>query len=107
MPACSSALPSLARAAPVADNRRLRLLPGYVDYDIADLARRDEKYDDALAAIERACALGDHADFLIERAHIRRRRKELDRALADADASKACDLGVNEGCTRAKQVAPR
>jgi tetratricopeptide (TPR) repeat protein len=66
-------------------NPKLRLLRGYVDLDVADVLLRDERYDEALSAANRACALGDHWEFLLGRARIHVRRGDLAAALADLD----------------------
>jgi tetratricopeptide (TPR) repeat protein len=74
-----------ANNAPVAKNPRLRLLRGYVDLDEAELLHSDEKLDKALAAIEHACSIGEHWEFLMERAKILERMKTLDGAQRDID----------------------
>lgn len=84
---------AFARASASIANPRMRLLPGYIDRDKADVLSRDEKWDDALAAIDRACALGDGWSFFMERARIRRHRNELDLALADLDRAAAARPG--------------
>jgi tetratricopeptide (TPR) repeat protein len=66
-------------------NRALALLPGYVDLDRAALYDYQREWRAALGAIRRACQLGDHADFLEERARILRTLKQPTRALADLD----------------------
>lgn len=66
-------------------NPRLELLAGYVDADLADLAEHEKDFTEALAAIDRACARGEHAPFLIARAGIRRRRGEFPEALRDVN----------------------
>jgi len=69
-----------------AKNARCRLLDGFVDYDLADLAWIDHRLADAEADIDRAIALGDCTAFFVERSHIRRARKDsYEGALADAD----------------------
>lgn len=80
-----AAMRDIARTAPVGANRRLRLLAGYVDLEQAKTQRGEGRLDEARITIERACALGDHADFLQERAHVRHARRELPGALADLD----------------------
>lgn len=58
----------VASAAPVAKNPKLRLLGGYPDMDRANIAVRSKDFPGALATINRACALGDFGDFLLQRA---------------------------------------
>jgi tetratricopeptide (TPR) repeat protein len=61
---------AVASAAPVSKNPKLRLLAGFVDQDLADIALSKKDFSGALTSINRACALGDFADFLAERALI-------------------------------------
>lgn len=82
------AMLAFAGSSPVARNPRLRLLAGYVDFDHAVMASVAKKPADALVAIDRACALGDHWEFLIERSRIRRHLDE-DVPLALADVNRA------------------
>jgi tetratricopeptide (TPR) repeat protein len=78
----------IARAAPVGLNPRLRLLAGFVDWDLSyDLEDRKD-LPGALAAIDRATALGDYWLFLERRAGILAAsrdyagaRRALDRAI--------------------------
>jgi tetratricopeptide (TPR) repeat protein len=79
------AMAAFANESAHAENPRLRLLAGYVDHDKAETLAHEKKLDDALAAIERACALGEFWDFLDERAKIQTLRGDLEKALADAD----------------------
>ena len=72
-----------AASAPVKDNPRLALLPGYIELDVADVAIADGREADALAASDRALAFGDHWAFLLGRGHVLRHRKENDAALID------------------------
>jgi len=65
------------------DNRRHRLLPGYIDLDKAAILRKDKKYDEALKVVQRACALGNHWEFLLARADINRRAGRAASALED------------------------
>jgi tetratricopeptide (TPR) repeat protein len=74
-----------AAAAPVAENRRLALLAGYLDWDLAETAARDKNYDVAMAAIERANALGENCEFLLARGKIKAARADLEGALRDID----------------------
>ena len=93
---------AVASAAPVDANPRLRLLPGYVDVDQANRLMIDDKPDEALAAIERACALGEHADFLLARAEIHRRRGDLSAARRDLD--RAWELHPGDRAIRMEQA---
>jgi tetratricopeptide (TPR) repeat protein len=75
------AMKSAAAAAPVADNAKLRLLPGYAEIDRAGDFVRSEQLERALEHVERACKLGDHVDFLLEKADILERQKNAEGAL--------------------------
>lgn len=75
----------LALIAPVELNPRMRLLAGYIDLDQAKLLRGEKKYVEALAAVERACAVGEHWEFLVERAEVLQRLARYEEALADLD----------------------
>lgn len=74
---------AFARQAPVADNPMLALLAGYADLDRSEMAWQDAQADTALAAIERACAIGEHAPFLRERAAVLRRKGRPELSLRD------------------------
>jgi len=76
-----------------AKNPRMRLLPGFIDRDKARLLWAEKKLGDALAAIDRACALGDGWSFLALRGRIRNARGELPQALADLDRAAAVRPG--------------
>jgi tetratricopeptide (TPR) repeat protein len=79
------AMDAFARSAPVASNRRLRVLAAYADLDRADWLRGDKKLDDASAAIERALAVCQCSEFLLERAKLEYARNDLEHALGDLD----------------------
>jgi hypothetical protein len=64
------AMAAAAHAVNPSLNSRFRLLPGYADIDRANVARRKGDLDVALKYAEQACALGDNADFLLEKAYI-------------------------------------
>jgi tetratricopeptide (TPR) repeat protein len=66
-------------------NPRMRFLPGYIDRDWAQVLLIEERPNEALVAIERACALGDYWVFLKQRAEIRDHLNDLSGALADLD----------------------
>lgn len=70
------AMEAAARAAPVSLNSRLRQLPGYSEIDRATDFVRDGQLERALEHAERACKLGDNADFLSEKADILLRMKD-------------------------------
>lgn len=84
-----AAMKAYAAAAPVAQNPRLALLPGYELADRADALLKADRKDEALAEIEKACQLGDHADFLAARAEIQGKREAHPAALADLDRAVA------------------
>jgi hypothetical protein len=79
-----------AAAAPVADNPRLKLLAGYSSLDRADTFIRENQLDRALEHVERACKLGDNADFLKAKADVLLRQK--DAAGGRAALTRALDL---------------
>jgi len=81
---------AVAKSAKVSRNPRLRFLRGYVDADQAELLLHDKKLDEALVAINRACALGDYEAFLEQRSRIYRAKKQLPEARRDID--RALDL---------------
>jgi len=87
---------AFAREAKDPARPRLRLLAGYADLDRAKDLRFDKHYDEALATIQRACALGDYWEFLFERAVIQDRRDDVPNALADVDRAIALRPGVAE-----------
>ncbi len=66
-------------------NRRMRLLPGYLDLDRAEQSRSDKEFEKELAATERACALGEHWEFLLARAGAEVRLGNTAAALSDLD----------------------
>lgn len=66
-------------------NPRLRVLPGYIDWDQAQFLETKGQYAEALAAIERACVLREYWEFLEERANIRDRLNDTAGALADVE----------------------
>lgn len=88
-----AAMEAFAAASADPSNPRLRLLRGYVDWDRAQMLRYEKKFDEALAAIERATALGDHWEFLQERAAIAQAQGAPDRALPDFDRALALRPG--------------
>jgi tetratricopeptide (TPR) repeat protein len=85
---------SVARAATDLAHPRLRLLGGYADHDRARLLLGEKRLDEARAAIDRATALGDHWEFLVERARIAVARGDVDAAVADLDRAAALRPGL-------------
>jgi tetratricopeptide (TPR) repeat protein len=79
-----------------AGNPKTRFLAGYVDLDKADVLRRDGKYENALTAAERACALGEHWPFLQGRARIHVWQDEPELALPDLDRALELRPGLPE-----------
>lgn len=88
-----AAMQALASRAPVATNARLRLLPGYVDLDMGESASVAKRYDEAIAALDRACALGDHWEFFQVRGERYRYKGDQEKALADLDRALALRPG--------------
>jgi len=74
-------------------NRRLRVLPGYIERDRAQLLEIDGQHAQALTMIDRACALGEYWEFLEERARIRDRLDDQAGALADVERALAARPG--------------
>jgi tetratricopeptide (TPR) repeat protein len=64
---------------------RLKLLKGYENADRADLLDTEKKYEEALVAIQRACSLGEHWEFLLDRAKTENRKGDLVAAKKDLD----------------------
>jgi tetratricopeptide (TPR) repeat protein len=98
-----------AAAAPVQENSRLRLLPGYAEIDRANAFIRDKQLERALEHAERACALGESVDFLIVKADILRRQAKpveaiaaLRRALTLAPSNALLSLALAEAEADAK-----
>jgi tetratricopeptide (TPR) repeat protein len=83
-----------AKSAPVARNPRLRYLPAYIDLDRALVLRHADKLDEALAADERACALGEYWKTLLDRALTFEVKKELEKA--ERDVVRASELRPDE-----------
>jgi len=79
------AMAEFARSAPVAQNPRLRVLPAYLDIDRASLLRLDDKLDEALAASERACALGEYWKSRLDRALSFEAKADLGQARLDVE----------------------
>lgn len=77
-------------------NPRLRLLPGYVDLDQADLLMVDKRYNEALQVVQQACKLGDHWEFLLKRAKIEGFLGQDAAAFADLDRALALRPGNAE-----------
>jgi cytochrome c-type biogenesis protein CcmH/NrfG len=88
------AMTELAKKAPVAKNPQLRFLPAYVELDRAFSLRHDGKLDEALAANERACALGEYWESLLDRALTFEAKKDLGKA--ERDVARANELRPGE-----------
>jgi tetratricopeptide (TPR) repeat protein len=88
------AMARLAKSSPVAQNAKLRFLPGYIDIDQVETLLHDGKLDEALAATEKACARGEYWRFLQERAHVFDAKKDL--AQAARDIERASELRPDE-----------
>jgi tetratricopeptide (TPR) repeat protein len=88
------AMHAFAATCDPAKNARCRVLDGFEDYDLADLAFADKRIEDAQQAIDRAVVLGDCSVFLTLRAHIRLARKDVEGSLADAQKAVALRYGV-------------
>jgi tetratricopeptide (TPR) repeat protein len=69
--------------------RKLRLLPGYVDLAKADILWCKKNYREGLTTINRALALGDTEDFHATRAVLEQALEQNEAALADYDAAVA------------------
>jgi tetratricopeptide (TPR) repeat protein len=87
------AMRDFAREGNTALNPRMRFLPGYVDLDRAQMFLIEKSPQDALAAIERACALGEYWEFLEQRAEIRDHLNDPSGALADLERAIALRPG--------------
>jgi tetratricopeptide (TPR) repeat protein len=91
------AMDAFVKTAPVAKYPRLRALAGFADMDRAQLLRMDKKYEDSLAALDRAGAAGAYWSFLYERALdldlLKRTAEALD-ALNRADALKPMEPDI-------------
>jgi tetratricopeptide (TPR) repeat protein len=74
-------------------NPRHKLLAGYVALDKADRLRKAKDFKAALATIQKACALGEHWEFLLGRADIYDRSGKPELALADLDRAKKLEPG--------------
>lgn len=72
-----------ARGADPKKNPRLRLLAGYADLDRSHVLHGQKNLDEALKAVNRACALGENPHFLSGRADILRAKSQYQEALAD------------------------
>ena len=73
------------RSAEGSTDPRMKLLQGYVDLDRTHALSRNKRHKEALAVIQRACALGDHWEFLEERADQHLRLDDVASARADID----------------------
>jgi tetratricopeptide (TPR) repeat protein len=69
------------------NDKKLRLLRGYVDWDRAVTLSESGDFEGALRAINRACSLGTHWEFLVERSEIDLQLDRADAAAEDAEAA--------------------
>jgi tetratricopeptide (TPR) repeat protein len=74
----------------------MKLLAGFADQDKANLLRHDHKPEDALAAADRACSVGDYWGFLLERALIQLERNDVPEARVDIDRAATLRPGEPE-----------
>jgi tetratricopeptide (TPR) repeat protein len=74
-------------------NPRLRLLPGYIALDKADLLLIDKEPRQALTTIQLAFAFGEHWEFLYERAAVKDHLDDLEEAMADLNRALALRPG--------------
>ncbi len=72
---------------------KMHLLPGFIDLDKANVLEHDKRYEEALAAIERACALGEHWGFLHERGQHQLHHGDIGKALSDLERAAAMKPG--------------
>lgn len=75
-------------------NPRMKMLPGLIDLDRAQVLENRNDFDQALAAINRACELGEYWEFLEERADIKLWKDDLEGALVDINRAIALRPGV-------------
>ncbi|APR79166.1 GTP cyclohydrolase III (methanopterin) [Minicystis rosea] len=87
------AMDAFARAAVDPSRPRLRLLTGYADLDRARTLRGQRQLGAARAALEPALALGEHWDFLLERAAIELADNKIEAALDALDRAAALRPG--------------
>ena len=73
-------------------NPRFKLLAGFIDLDRSEVAASEQKMDEALAAADRACAVGESAGFLVNRGKLRK-KSDPSRALVDLDRALALAPG--------------
>lgn len=74
-----------AAAQPSGEFPRLKLLAGYSEYEQSRIARGRKDFDQAMRHAEAACAVGDNADFFLERAWVHSGREEYAEALTDIE----------------------
>jgi tetratricopeptide (TPR) repeat protein len=74
-------------------DKKLYLLRGYPDWDQAQTLQENKEHEAAQAAIEKACAVGTHWEFLVERGEIERQLKREKAALDDMNAAWAARPG--------------
>jgi tetratricopeptide (TPR) repeat protein len=92
---------ALAAAAPIATNPKLKVLPGYVDLDLASMARLEKRDEEALAHDERALRNGPYWEFQLDKA------KTLVRLERYREALEAVDLSIRQRPQKARAHATR
>jgi tetratricopeptide (TPR) repeat protein len=88
--AAEDAIPYLER------NPRLASLFGFADADRSNLARKSDRFEEALGLANRALATGDHVSFHHERAHSLFRLGRLKEAMAAIDRALELSPGSPE-----------
>lgn len=90
------AMAAFAKAAPVAQNKVLRFLPAYIELDQASMLQHDKKYDEAVAATERACSIGDYWKSLLDRGEAYERASDFAKAARDVERANQLRPGEPE-----------
>ena len=79
------AMSEFARLAPVENNPLLKVLPGFIYDDQADVLRSAKRYEEALVAINTAVASTDYWQWYVQRSQIYRESSQLALAVTDAE----------------------
>ncbi|MEO8878141.1 MAG: DUF4034 domain-containing protein [Polyangiaceae bacterium] len=85
-----------ARSSRSSKNPKMRLLQGYPDWARAHIENRAKDRAAAMAAINRACAIGDNPDFLEERASLKDEAGDIPGAILDLDRAIALHPGKSD-----------